>query len=384
MPRNSRNAERAKSRHTKMRILQEFDSKKEILTRYADYLKKLIDDILPDKKRVHSVTTRVKSRARLEHKLVRKGYKYRALDDITDCVGVRVITYFHDDIDRVSKVIHEHFLIDENESVDKRKDLAFDEFGYKSLHLISSLNEARASLAENANFKGLRFELQVRSILQHAWAEIEHDRYEQDFPLPSTIARKYARLASLLEIAEEEFADIREQSDTYGTLVSETAWSKLNDDARIDKMLVGALIEGDPCKALDKRLSVAIRRSIHSAPSHADEFHDYLDRSGLGTVGDIRTALTTYDALLTPFVKGLVRLWSEDYEAEDSCCAGECLKFLSLLHVLNSNSQDRVAGFLRAVARADNPVADAKRLQKMFCALKPASSSRSLPSQVPS
>lgn len=66
MPRTSRTAERVKGRHTKTRILQEFDSKKETLSQYAEYLKKLIADILPDKKRIHSVTTRVKSRARLE------------------------------------------------------------------------------------------------------------------------------------------------------------------------------------------------------------------------------------------------------------------------------------------------------------------------------
>ena len=95
---------------------------------------------------------------------------------MTDITGVRVITYFADQVDEIAKVMEGEFNIDIKNSIDKRDILDPDRFGYLSLHyVIVSLSSARCALAEYRSFSELKAEVQVRSILQHAWAEIEHD-----------------------------------------------------------------------------------------------------------------------------------------------------------------------------------------------------------------
>jgi ppGpp synthetase/RelA/SpoT-type nucleotidyltranferase len=55
---------------------------------------------------------------------------------------------------------------------------------YKARHLIVGFNEGRLRLFEYRQFRGLRFEIQLCSILEHAWNEIEHDRgYKGIYPL---------------------------------------------------------------------------------------------------------------------------------------------------------------------------------------------------------
>jgi putative GTP pyrophosphokinase len=69
---------------------------------------------------------------------------------------------------------------------------------------------ARARLAEYIRFSGTIVELQVRAILQHAWAEIEHDiQYKSSTAYPEEIRRRFMALAGMLEIADREFQAIQ-------------------------------------------------------------------------------------------------------------------------------------------------------------------------------
>lgn len=78
--------------------------------------------------------------------------------------------------------------------------------GYRSVHYVVHLNTSRLALPEYSRFRGLVAEIQVRTILQHAWAEIEHDtRYKAVDVAPTAIARRFVALAGLLEIADREF-----------------------------------------------------------------------------------------------------------------------------------------------------------------------------------
>jgi ppGpp synthetase/RelA/SpoT-type nucleotidyltranferase len=159
--------------------------------------------------RVHSVTSRVKSKNSVMRKLERPG-KERDINSLTDLLGVRIITYFRDEVDAVAKLIEREFLIDPENSIDKRNVLDPDRFGYLSLHHIAQLNQTRSALAEYRSYKDIRFELQIRSILQHAWAEIEHDLgYKTEAAVPRTVRRRFSRLAGLLELADDEFLGIR-------------------------------------------------------------------------------------------------------------------------------------------------------------------------------
>lgn len=199
------------------RILGEYDSRKALLLVCSSKLRALLDEVLLEAGcKVHSVTTRVKDRDSLKKKLERPDVQYRSLDDVTDVLGARVVTYFDNDVDAVAERIAKEFLLDEINSVDKRALLDADKFGYLSLHYIASLGESRKSLVEYRRLSGVRFEIQIRSILQHAWAEIEHDLgYKSTHELPRDMWRRFFRLAGLLELADVEFSRIREDLSDY-------------------------------------------------------------------------------------------------------------------------------------------------------------------------
>jgi ppGpp synthetase/RelA/SpoT-type nucleotidyltranferase len=167
--------------------------------------------------RVHGVASRVKTKTSVERKLQRSD-EARNISSLTDILGVRVITYFPDEVDVVANLIEREFTVDRKHSTDKRMALEPDRFGYLSLHYILQLAQSRSALPEYRGFKDIKFELQIRSILQHAWAEIEHDLgYKSEVAVPKAVRREFSRLAGLLELADAEFLRIREELASSST-----------------------------------------------------------------------------------------------------------------------------------------------------------------------
>jgi len=168
---------------------------------------------------IHSIIGRTKNKASLENKILQANDKYNRLSDITDICGIRIITYYEDEIDKISDFIRSHFSIDEENSVDKRKKLSPDRFGYLSLHLIVNLPLNKFGLGSVASDHTCKIEIQIRSILQHAWAEIEHDlEYKNPAGTSDETKRRFCRLASVLEFADREFKDIRNSIEMKNTV----------------------------------------------------------------------------------------------------------------------------------------------------------------------
>jgi hypothetical protein len=118
------------------------------------------------------------------------------------------------EVDKIADVLRRELTIDEEKSIDKRKE--DESFGYSSLHLIARLGEARSELLEYSDYKGMECEIQIRSVLQHAWAEIEHDLgYKGSQPLPAGFKRRFASIAALLEVADREFTHLRDDIAAY-------------------------------------------------------------------------------------------------------------------------------------------------------------------------
>lgn len=91
---------------------------------------------------------RIKEENSLSEKIRKKGDKYKALSDITDIGGIRIITYYANDVDRVAELIEREFKVDKENSIDKRKTLGPKVFGYLSLHYVICLDDRRAVLPE--------------------------------------------------------------------------------------------------------------------------------------------------------------------------------------------------------------------------------------------
>lgn len=138
--------------------------------------------------------------------------KYRdPMSNITDLAGVRVITFFPSTVHDVCQLIQEEF--DVIERVDHTATAELEQrLGYLSVHYLVRLGGNRRKLSEYRKFEGLIAEVQVRTVLQHAWAEIEHDiRYKSTSTIPQAISRRFMTLAGLLEIADREFEAIQKE-----------------------------------------------------------------------------------------------------------------------------------------------------------------------------
>jgi len=133
------------------------------------------------------------------------------LAELTDLCGIRIITHYLEDVERVGDLIRGTLVVDPKRSVDKSEIMDPDRFGYQSVHYIVSLDETRRTLAEWERFGDLTAELQVRTVLQHAWAAIDHKlRYKAMRDVPRPLRRDLFRLSALFELGDLEFSRLRE------------------------------------------------------------------------------------------------------------------------------------------------------------------------------
>lgn len=134
------------------------------------------------------------------------------VEDITDLAGVRVITFFPKTLDLVEERLRDAgFKIKERTDVGEERFKA-GKFGYQSIHFLVELPENRKELIENQVFKNLVCEVQVRTIMQHAWAEMEHDiQYKSSEDIPEELRRRFLALAGMIEIADREFQAIQDE-----------------------------------------------------------------------------------------------------------------------------------------------------------------------------
>lgn len=242
-------------------LLKDFELERARYESFAATVSGLLERLLKAEEiGVHSISFRCKEVASLEKKITAKP-SYPSLEHITDLAGVRVITHYSDDVDRVALLVESEFSIDADNSIDKRIALDPDRFGYLSLHYVASMNADRSKLREYSAFLGLKVEIQVRSILQHTWAEIEHDiGYKSTVQVPRHIRRKFSRLAGLLELADQEFVSIRTDLDNYEASIEE---EENSGDALLDKVTYTSfVINDDDCRRLDAEVAVICKYNL--------------------------------------------------------------------------------------------------------------------------
>ena len=236
---------------------------------------------------------RVKTEKSLTGKLELKGYKYRTIDDITDIVGVRIITFFSDEVDIISALAEKLFDIDWQNSVDKRKMLEIDRFGYMSLHYICRLPKSICDDPETPQMNSIRFELQMRSALQHVWANMQHDTgYKSDVEIPIHYQRSLNRLAGILELADEQFSRIRKEINDYRRNVQSLVASGNFDDVPLNGDTFRSYSQLQPFKHLVDKIA-----TINQAEVYDDSIMPYyhvLLHMGMKTIGDIERLRIKY------------------------------------------------------------------------------------------
>ncbi|WP_425077877.1 GTP pyrophosphokinase [Psychroserpens sp. S379A] len=156
---------------------------------------------------------RVKKFDSFYEKIDRKGYK-NPFEDIEDICGIRVICFYASDVEKINTIISKEFKILEQEN--KSELLGLKEFAYRSQHFIIQINEEWNAAPNYRGLEKLKAEIQVRTILMHAWAEIEHKlNYKSDAQVPDKFQRKLFRLSAKFEEADEQFDELRNGIDGY-------------------------------------------------------------------------------------------------------------------------------------------------------------------------
>jgi ppGpp synthetase/RelA/SpoT-type nucleotidyltranferase len=167
------------------------------------------------------VSARAKTADSVRGKLLSKAYR-RPKQQMMDQVGLRVILYHGHEVDAVAELFRNKLVVREKHSSDKRLALGLREFGYRSYHLVGSLPDAVTTAPELWSLRGELFEVQIRSLLEHVWAEIEHEVvYKSGADWPTEIRRRFASVAAVLELLEHEFNQL------------EVASTRLIDEARV-------------------------------------------------------------------------------------------------------------------------------------------------------
>jgi len=194
----------------------------DVYTELTSVAERTVRDLVDDSKIDYlNVTSRTKSLRSLMEKVERKGYSNPQAQN-TDLAAVRIIAYVESDVRKICELIQYAFSVHAEDSGDKTDALDVDRVGYRSVHFICDLGESRLKLPEFSRFRDVVFEIQVRTMLQHAWAEIHYNRdYKFSGVLPRRISRQLYCLAGALELADMNFSALASEIDNYAEEISE-------------------------------------------------------------------------------------------------------------------------------------------------------------------
>ena len=230
-----------------------------------------------------SVASRPKSVPSFVEKMTRK--EYTSTDEVTDLAGIRVITFIESDAAAAAELLRRSFIPHPEKSLDKSEELGDSQVGYRSIHLICELGTDRVNLTEYKPFKGLLFEVQIRTVLQHAWAEIDHDRgYKFSGVLPRNLRRRLNLLAGQLELADMEFSRLALDVDAYSAELQRR--NKLGD---LDVDLSSASLDGYLARLAIIHSLPPIKKSD---PASFAEVIDELHRFGIANLKDVNQLMS--------------------------------------------------------------------------------------------
>ncbi|RRS03944.1 RelA/SpoT family protein [Aquabacterium commune] len=185
-----------------------------ILQSLAERLTSHLQDMLKDIPRIDRVSARAKSPDRFLAKANKLqpdgGRKYEhPFDQIQDLVGARVIVFYKQDVEVVSEEVDRYFRrIESRELIPD----SVNEFGYVGKHFILAFPEDLFDDSADRGRTPQFFELQVKTLFQHAWSEAEHDlAYKPSDPLTPLQCRQVAFTAAQAWGADQIFAQLHDE-----------------------------------------------------------------------------------------------------------------------------------------------------------------------------
>ena len=326
-------------------ILEDYRKQREHFVKLGDVVHDMLSNIAKELGlTVLAVEHRVKEEKSLAGKLERKGDGYNTLEDITDILGCRVICFLSDEVDKIGKKVEDSFVVDWENSSNKKDLLKENAFGYLSLHYICSLPFGDKWPNEIC---GKKFEIQIRTILQHAWSAIHHDiGYKSDFGVPREISRQFARLAGLLELADDEFVRARDNMVGYTEDIRKRIITDDADDVQINMISLNEyVLHNKNMQKLIKEIAAISNAEI--SVIDPESYIIQLAYLGIKKLGDIEIMIkNNYDLAMALAQKALSMA---DLNIVSSSVA---LRFLCRAELLNKNYEfDKIVEFLKISLR---------------------------------
>jgi putative GTP pyrophosphokinase len=169
------------------KILERYEKRYSLYKEFCFSVKNLIRNLLNENGYKYHMQHRLKDIQSLKEKVERKwkqGKKYKRLSEVEDLAAIRVIFYLNSDIEKFVKEVNQE--IGGTVKIQNKRNTS----GYQAVHLIVSLGRRRLRLNEYKRFKGLKCEIQLTSLLNHAWSEIEHDIFYKKNSLKKSLDKK--------------------------------------------------------------------------------------------------------------------------------------------------------------------------------------------------
>lgn len=157
-------------------LTEEFEKKRPLYEEFCLAMNKLLKNLLEQKNYKYQIYYRTKNLQRLEEKIIKKRRRrkiYSNISEVEDLAGIRIVFYLESDKEKFIEDLEREILIVNIEKLEKKS-------GYRAKHAIIALNKKRLELAEYKKFENLKCEVQLVSIFNHAWAELEHDWLYKD------------------------------------------------------------------------------------------------------------------------------------------------------------------------------------------------------------
>lgn len=197
-----------------LELRRKYDELSPLFDRLGNSVVLSVKDILAEKNiSVLDIGARTKQWDSAKEKLVRKEYA-NPFSDMEDWCGVRIICYYPSDVEKIAEVLRNEFDVLSEENTAER--LGPQEFGYRSTHLIVRMKPDWLHVPAHRGLKDCKAEVQVRTVLMHAWAEIQHKlAYKSQDQVPVNFQRQLYRLSAKFEEADEQFDILRRDLQRY-------------------------------------------------------------------------------------------------------------------------------------------------------------------------
>ena len=322
-------------------ILEEYRKRIGIFEVMKDVAIRTIRDALEESRiAVTAVEGRVKSEKSLAGKLALKGHKYRELSDLTDLFGARIITFYSDEVDKIAALIQEKFEVDWENSVDKRKQHSLESFGYMSLHYICRIPEELFHDESMPEVNSFRFEVQMRTALQHVWANMYHDTgYKSGVEVPQNYLRNLNRLAGMLELADEQFSLIRTNINDYRRRVQSLVSGGRFEEVPLDGDSFASYLKLRPFDSLNRRIAAINQAEIH--PTSSIHYLPVMKALGFKTLQDVEDLIRNYSE--DAYILASYEIGNTDIDIISETIA---VQDLLIVHILENGGGERGLKFM--------------------------------------